>query len=312
VCGLEAVSDLVLRSTYVFWVACMFNHSPRPNVNFIRRTPTSKTPDVSPAIVFMTYKPIKKGEELFICYGQESKLWFSPNYGISKSQTRGAEEEDSFSADAFLSGFDGMIETVTQPENEHERRARNVPVHLRQIEPGADQVEEPISHPLGDGSGIEVESVTIDPVVDQRITDEKISVPQDRKKDRKSAQDEKNAKFRRKEAIRNAAVNRPDSEPIKLASPLAADTATDQPVSRDSLTYIQALDRLDLAPSIQVSIADVEAIEAEERDLPEFEGEHGFAGWRHVKRVPGFAVGGEPSLDSKRKLQDLLYEMAPL
>ncbi len=64
----------------------MFNHSSTPNVSFSRRAPTAKYPDVQPAVLFKTARPIKAGDELCICYSaDESKLWFSPNYGHSGS-----------------------------------------------------------------------------------------------------------------------------------------------------------------------------------------------------------------------------------
>ncbi|WVQ85356.1 hypothetical protein IAT38_007521 [Cryptococcus sp. DSM 104549] len=53
-------------------LASLFNHSPRPNVNFIR-SPSTRT------IRFITSRRIEPHEELCICYtADESKLWFVP------------------------------------------------------------------------------------------------------------------------------------------------------------------------------------------------------------------------------------------
>ncbi|ORX34274.1 hypothetical protein BD324DRAFT_605115 [Kockovaella imperatae] len=50
--------------------ASLFNHSNRPNVNFIRNTKSG-------TIAFRTVRPVSAGEELCICYSaDESKLWF--------------------------------------------------------------------------------------------------------------------------------------------------------------------------------------------------------------------------------------------
>jgi len=62
-------------------IASMFNHSPTPNVNFIRSVPTARNPETQPSIIFKTFRPIKAGEQLSICYAaDDSKLWFSPDY----------------------------------------------------------------------------------------------------------------------------------------------------------------------------------------------------------------------------------------
>lgn len=53
--------------------ASLFNHSPRPNVNFIRQPATS-------TIRFVAARTIQPNEELCICYSaDESKLWFTPS-----------------------------------------------------------------------------------------------------------------------------------------------------------------------------------------------------------------------------------------
>ena len=54
--------------------ASMFNHSPHPNVNYIRSPPKG-------TITFLSSQPIAAGEELNICYSaDESRLWFEPAY----------------------------------------------------------------------------------------------------------------------------------------------------------------------------------------------------------------------------------------
>jgi tRNA-specific adenosine deaminase 3 len=76
----------------------MFNHSPTPNVNFIRSIPTSRNPETQPSLIFKTFRPIKAGEELFICYAaDDSRLWFSPDYVQPKSTSK---DEPYANADA--------------------------------------------------------------------------------------------------------------------------------------------------------------------------------------------------------------------
>lgn len=54
-------------------IGSLFNHSSRPNVNFIRNTKTN-------TISFLTCRRVEEGEELCICYSaDESKLWFIPS-----------------------------------------------------------------------------------------------------------------------------------------------------------------------------------------------------------------------------------------
>ncbi|KAL7420180.1 tRNA-specific adenosine deaminase subunit tad3 [Cryptotrichosporon argae] len=54
-------------------LASMFNHSPAPNVNYIRNARAG-------TITFRTVRRVKAGDELCICYAaDESKLWFTPS-----------------------------------------------------------------------------------------------------------------------------------------------------------------------------------------------------------------------------------------
>lgn len=90
--------------------ASLFNHSPTPNVNFIRQAASS-------TIRFMTARRVEAGEELCICYtADESKLWFVPTArsaeateeneaGSSRSAAAetGAQDDDSDAASAFPS-----------------------------------------------------------------------------------------------------------------------------------------------------------------------------------------------------------------
>lgn len=68
----------------------MFNHSPTPNLNYIRDYSTG-------SIKYATSREVQAGEELCIFYGP--KLWFeeSVNSGNHCSQLQGEDEGDPFS-----------------------------------------------------------------------------------------------------------------------------------------------------------------------------------------------------------------------
>jgi hypothetical protein len=272
----------------------MFNHSPKPNVNFIRRAPTSKSPDVSPAMVFMTCRPIRRGEELFICYGPESKLWFSPDYGKAGAETtRGYEEEVAEAADAFLSGFEGLAED-TEEDVEHE--TTRAPLDVQLVDPPEAVIESSLAN-LTESEAAS-ENIFSGLNVEQDNLKDEDEEKRARRREKKALQDEKTAKYQHKKAIRKAdksATTSAQSE-VQLAPPVM----TDASAQLEEPSYQAALQALGLAPAIKVSSEDVDTIKAEEVGQDDFEGEFGFAGWRSVKRVPGLSEGGEPALDSTR------------
>ncbi|OWT41077.1 tRNA-specific adenosine deaminase 3 [Cryptococcus neoformans] len=87
-------------------LASLFNHSSRPNVNFIR-SPSTKT------IRFVTAKSISPGEELCICYtADESKLWFTPARG--EEEDNEVVEGESDEGDGLPGDVDGLVKDVQQ------------------------------------------------------------------------------------------------------------------------------------------------------------------------------------------------------
>ena len=276
----------------------MFNHSPKPNVNFIRRAPTSKTPDVSPGMVFMTSRPISKGEELFICYGQESKLWFSPDYGKDEAETeQGYEEEMAESAEALFSGLAGMMESETADELQSQPRdERTLEGPTEDTTDVPDIVakamhESPSDPPADDlfgGLGF---------AEDEAAEDRKDEEKRVRKSEKKALQDDKTAKYQQKKATRKASKT---PATAKTVVQLAPPPSPSEPIQTETSTYQAALNRLDLAPSITLSPEDVAEIKDDETGKEEFEDEFGFMGWRLVKRVQGLSEGGEPALDATR------------
>jgi len=280
----------------------MFNHSPKPNVNFIRRATTTKTPHIEPAIVFMTTRRIEKGEELYICYGQESKLWFSPDYSKSASQKdtvdREIEVED---ADTFLSGFDGL---VGPSEDQDEGTTAGIDEHCEaESEPVTD---ESASQHLGGSprqvSETELEEQVTDTIMLDGTAGDDDESRRDRKREKKALQNEKAAKYQQKKAARAAASKANDVEPVTLAPPLLALPTVEEVITTTSASdYQEALRKLNLVRGIEISSDDIKAIEEEERGQPDFEGAHGFAGWRRVKRIPGLSLSGEAPLDSTRR-----------
>jgi hypothetical protein len=278
----------------------MFNHSPKPNVNFIRRAPTAKKPNIEPAIVFMTSRRIEKGEELYICYGQESKLWFSPDYGKTTSQKDSIDQEiEVEDAETFLSGFDGLVEPTESQDEEitfgtEEHRETEVKLATAESAP----------RPLGGSprklvNEVEAEEQVTDMIMLDGMAENEDEARRDRKREKKALQNEKAAKYQQKKAARAAASKGHAVESIELAPPLLVSPTVDDAIMTTSdLDYQEALRKLNLVHGIEVSSDDIKAIEEEEGGQPDFEGAHGFAGWRRVRRVPGLSLSGEAPLDS--------------
>lgn len=245
-------------------------------------------------MVFMTCRPIRQGEELFICYGQESKLWFSPDYGKAVAETtRGYEEEAAEAADAFLSGFEGLAED-TEEKVEHETMIAFPDVQL--VDPSAAVIR--TSLPDVTETEATSENLFSELNVEEDNHKDEGEEKRARRREKKALQDEKAAKYQHKKAIRKAdksATTSAQSE-VQLAPPVM----TDASAQFEEPSYQAALQALDLAPAIIVSAKDVDTVKAEEVGRDEFEGEFGFAGWRSVKRVPGLSERGEPALNSTR------------
>ncbi|TYJ57619.1 hypothetical protein B9479_001701 [Cryptococcus floricola] len=97
----KGLDDTVLGSYGFCWsgggmglglgLASLFNHSPKPNVNYIR-SPQSRT------IKFLASRSISPGEELCICYAaDQSKLWFVPadeRESAARKEENGEDSED--------------------------------------------------------------------------------------------------------------------------------------------------------------------------------------------------------------------------
>jgi len=277
----------------------MFNHSPKPNVNFIRRAPTSKTPNIEPAIVFMTSRRIEKGEELYICYGQESKLWFSPDYGKTAAQQDNVDQKtDLEDADTFLSGFDGLVES-TEGQDEGMTAGIDDPREVVMELVTAGSAPRPLSgSPPVIAAEVEVKEQGMDISMLDGTAEVEDESRRERKKEKKALQNEKAAKYHQKKAARAAASKINALEPVKLAPPISVAPTVDDATTTSDHDYKKALSKLDLVRGIEISSEDIKAIEQEEGGQPEFEGDHGFAGWRRVKRVPGLSLSGETPLDS--------------
>lgn len=282
--------------------ASMFNHSPKPNVNFIRRAPTSKTPDVSPAMVFMACRSIAKGEELYICYGQESKLWFSPDYGKTEEETKkGYEEEMAESEMALLSGFDGLVDENAVGEVEEEKTIEPPTANLKSV---------PIEPAVQALSQRPAEAVAADLFGELEIAEDdadgNAEEKRARKREKKTLQLEKTAKYHQKALSKadkaDQAVQTAQSD-VQLAPPLSSV----QPSQTEEPSYAAALQQVGLTPAISVSHNDVAAIDTEEMGRDDFEGNFGFAGWRLVKRVPGTSEAGGPTLDSTRACATVVH-----
>lgn len=104
----------------------MFNHSPTPNVNYIK----NKSPS-SPTISFRTVKKVEQGEELCICYSaDETRLWFTPSGSSSTipttpaSPTFGNDDDNPFLLSLGADDFD--LFDIQTGETKAKERAKRV------------------------------------------------------------------------------------------------------------------------------------------------------------------------------------------
>ncbi|WWD18013.1 hypothetical protein CI109_102460 [Kwoniella shandongensis] len=137
----KKLDDTVLGS-YVFnWsngamaiglgMASFFNHSSRPNVTFIRNTPSS-------TIRFITCRRVEADEELCICYTpDETKLWFIPAADDTKSLAgltlhgiESSSEEDSPLIPIVKIAVDDLIAENGHGEQSVKRQAREKRLEL--------------------------------------------------------------------------------------------------------------------------------------------------------------------------------------
>lgn len=103
--------------------ASLFNHSPQPNVNFVRNT-TEGT------ITFTTSRSVSKGDELCICYSaDESKLWFVPSGGVKVALSDDEGDGTGLFSDLAL-GDEVAIEVRKKEEARATRREMGGKTHV--------------------------------------------------------------------------------------------------------------------------------------------------------------------------------------
>lgn len=252
----------------------MFNHSPNPNVNFIRRVPNKKTPDVKPALVFMTSRAIKAGEELFICYGEESKLWFSPDYGKEadclKRKVDNVKEENPLAAMALDLLDDGpeLPQPAVIPHRE------------------SDQVVEAANS--SEATSLEA------------ATNTKTAARRDKRAEKRLASELKKAEQTKKQLARaterGKALVDEKGNLVEAEQKYEGAEEGSEDVAAPSRTYQEALDDLDLIAPI--------ATDAAFRATLEAEGSRGskstadFDGWDRITKVFSESEEAENALDS--------------
>jgi hypothetical protein len=264
----------------------MFNHSPQPNVTFTRIAPRESEKDKYPTLIFRTTKPIKKGDELYICYSaDESKLWFSPNYNAHGNPVESASEETEW----------------CPPMMDEEDELADSKEPASSMEAAEKGEEAPTSH---DTSTFPRNGVHSEQTGDQKYLDRKA----------------------RKQSKREKKVKKPKAEdtPVlqELMTEMAADpvvttasTEPEVPATGDSNVAMSqddfngALSKLDLIPEIEVEAEDIDretALATEEQTEPQ-QGKSSEVAWKSVHRVRGLVEAQEGDEDRTGKSMQGFY-----
>lgn len=248
----------------------MFNHSPQPNVMFTRVAPRESEKDKYPTLTFRTTKPIKKGDELYICYSaDESKLWFSPNYVADGNPVESAPEETEWCPP--------MIDDENElPDSQEPSRVEATA--NSESSPSADSALETFTMQQN-GTGTE------------RTGEQKYL---DRKARKQSKREKKVKKAKEDDSI---VLQEPAAEPTSdsvgmTAANGSADTNTGDPNSPMSLDeFASALSKLNLIPAIEIQAEDIEREKAlatkEQASADPQQDKKNEVAWKQVHRVRG-------------------------
>ncbi|KAJ9101830.1 hypothetical protein QFC21_003170 [Naganishia friedmannii] len=262
--------------------ASMFNHSPQPNVTFTRIAPRDSEKDKYPTLIFRTTKPIKKGEELYICYSaDESKLWFSPNYNANGDPVEAAPEESEW----------------CPPMMDEEEEPADAEQPAIEVEVAAKSEEAPTADPTLDTALSPQHVARSKQTVDQKYLDRKA---------RKQSKREKKVK---KPKADDVAVTR-ESIPETGAGSVQSAAATDSEVATtggpnspmSDVDFAIALSKLDLVPNIEIQAEDVEreqalATEEQASTEPRHGKRNNEVAWKLVHRVRGLVEAQEGDED---------------
>ncbi|KAJ9113963.1 hypothetical protein QFC19_000159 [Naganishia cerealis] len=258
-------------------IASMFNHSPQPNVMFTRIAPRESEKTKYPTLIFRTTKPIKKGDELYICYSaDESKLWFSPNYVAGDNRVDAAPEEGEWAPPMM--------------DEENELPAQNTANDMgasvkSETAATAEMTTEDASAVLQNDTG----SVSTE---EQKYIDRKA---------RKQTKREKKVKKPKTEGTLVQQESLPETASEPSINPAVngndATTAGDPSCSLSPLDYADALSKLSLIPEIEIQAEDIDReralAEDEETSSETRQDNEDEVAWRLVRRVRGLAEAQE-------------------
>jgi hypothetical protein len=234
----------------------MFNHSPQPNVMFTRVAPRDTETDKYPKLIFSAIKPIKKGDELYICYSaDESKLWFSPDYQAEGDHVAQQAEEPTW--------IPPMVEDDEQTESAQED------VNSASVDMGL----APVSKTL----------VQVD--TDAPESDDKKY--QDRKARKQSKREKKVKKPKAGEEEKEVVVSVVDESHGLVVNGSDVSAQQDAQLSVSTADYDAALARLGLIPEIAIKDDDIQREEAATEEVESSDKEQTTVAWKLVQRIRG-------------------------
>jgi tRNA-specific adenosine deaminase 3 len=241
----------------------MFNHSPQPNVMFTRVAPPASEPHQYPKLVFRTTKPIKKGDELYICYSaDESKLWFSPDY-----KKEGDDVDDTADEPEWIA-------PMCDEEAEEQPAAKKNPVSTQDS---------------ADFSRSSATAVTpVGSTAPEKVTDETADQKYHDRKARKQSKREKKVK-----KPKSNGEDKQNGNDVVSEKPTDALISTDAPLALDATSslspseYAAALAKLNLIPAIAVDDGDIEQEKVLDKASSSADQSEKDGAWSLVKRIRG-------------------------
>ncbi|KAJ9116914.1 hypothetical protein QFC22_004571 [Naganishia vaughanmartiniae] len=278
---LAVVSSGIVLMIVPLTLASMFNHSPQPNVMFTRIAPRESEKEKYPTLIFRTTKPIKKGDELYICYSaDESKLWFSPNYNAHGNPVESTPEDSEWCPPMMdeenePAGSEGPVQDVDADERPKE----------------ASTADATPSKPTSTQNGTENEQAG-----DQKYLDRKARKQSKREKKMKKPKADDTP------VLQESAPETPAEPGQSIAASESEATNAgdpDSPLSPDD--YASALSKLDLIPEIEIQAEDIERERAlagkDESSTEGKQSRNDEVAWKLVHRVRGLVEAQEGDED---------------
>lgn len=251
---------------------------------FTRVAPPPSEPHQYPKLVFRTTKPIKKGDELYICYSaDESKLWFSPSY-----KKEGHDVENNADVPEWIAPMCDEEEDEQPDATKDPLPAKDRTDSTRSSATAATQVASVASEQATDGAG------------DQKYQDRKA---------RKQFKREKKVKKPKPDG-----EEKQDATEVVSEKPTNANISQDEPLILDATSslspsgYASALGKLNLIPAIAVDDGDIEQEKLLDKASSSADQSQNEGAWSLVKRVRGPVEAQE--IDGDRTGESTVRTMA--